>query len=131
MRMGSLIVAEHKRFIFLTNNCLLPALTIAQLYRSRWTIEVFFKWIKQHLRITRFLGNSFNAIKTQIWTAVCVYVLLAVAKKKLGVNTTLYTFHQVLGLTLFEKTPILQVFEESNAQIACDADANQLSLFNF
>jgi hypothetical protein len=120
-----------KRFVFLTDNCLLPALTIAQLYQSRWTIEVFFKWIKQHLRITRFLGNSSNAIKTQIWIAVCVYVLMAIAKKKLGVNTTLYTFHQVLGLTLFEKTPILQVFEQCNATMALDADANQLSLFDF
>lgn len=123
--------ATGKRFIFLTNNFLLPALTIAQLYQSRWTIEVFFKWIKQHLRIKSFFGNSPNAIKTQIWSAVSVYVLMAIAKKKLGVKATLYTFLQVVGLTLFEKMPILQVFEQHNSQLEETPDANQLSLFHF
>jgi IS4 transposase len=120
-----------KRFVFLTNNFLLPALTIAQLYKDRWTIEVFFKWIKQHLRIKRFLGNSSNAIKTQIWIAVSTYVLVAIAKKMLGVNATLYTFLQVLGLTAFEKMPILQVFQHSDLQSETDLAANQLNLFNF
>ena len=120
-----------KRFVFLTNNFLLPALTIAQLYQSRWSIEVFFKWIKQHLRITSFLGNSANAIKTQIWIAVSVYVLMAIAKKKLAVKATLYTFHQVVGLTIFERMPILQVFEQHISQVDQTTDVNQLSLFQF
>ena len=119
-----------KRFIFLTNNFLLPALTIAQLYKSRWTIEVFFKWIKQHLRIKSFLGNSQNAIKTQIWIAISAYVLVAIAKKTLGVKATLYTFLQVVGFTVFEKTPILQVFEQHNLQEELQGDSNQLNLFN-
>jgi hypothetical protein len=120
-----------KRFVFLTNNFLLPALTIAQLYQNRWNIEVFFKWIKQHLRIKTFLGNSSNAVKTQIWIAVSVYVLVAVAKKILGVNATLYTFLQILGLTAFEKMPILQVFERPNVQMEAGLDPNQLNLFDF
>lgn len=123
--------ATGKRFVFLTNNFLLPALTIAQLYQSRWNIEVFFKWIKQHLRIKSFLGHSPNAVKTQIWVAVSVYVLMAIAKKTLDVKVPLYTFLQVLGLTLFEKTPILQVFEQHRSQIEQTTDANQLSLFHF
>jgi hypothetical protein len=120
-----------KRFIFLTNNFLLPALTIALLYKSRWNIEVFFKWIKQHLRIKSFLGNSQNAIKTQIWIAVSVYVLVAIAKKTLGVKASLYTFLQVVGFTIFEKTPILQVFEEADLQAEQLSDSNQLNLFHF
>ena len=124
-------LTSGKRFVFLTNNFLLAALTIAQLYQNRWSIEVFFKWIKQHLRIKRFLGNSANAIKTQIWIAVCVYVLVAVAKKTLGVKASLYTFLQVVGLTVFEKTPILQVLEQHHEQFEDTAAANQLELFNF
>lgn len=123
--------ATGQRFVFLTNNFLLPALTIAQLYQSRWSIEVFFKWIKQHLRIKSFLGNSPNAVKTQIWVAVSVYVLMAIAKKTLDVKATLYTFLQVVGLTLFEKTPILQVFERDASPLDSAPDANQLSLFHF
>jgi len=109
-------VTTGKRFTFLTNNFLLPALTIAQLYQSRWNIEVFFKWIKQHLRIKSFLGNSENAIKTQLWIAVSVYVLVAIAKKTLSVDTSLYTFLQVVGFTLFEKSPILQVFDDASSR---------------
>jgi hypothetical protein len=120
-----------KRFVFLTNNFLLPALTIAQLYQSRWNIEVFFKWIKQHLRIKSFLGNSANAIKTQIWIAMSVYLLVAIAKKTLGVEASLYTFLQVVGLTAFEKMPILQVFERSNSLPEQVLDPNQLNLFDF
>ena len=122
---------SNKFFIFLTNNFRLPALTVAQLYQSRWTIEVFFKWIKQHLRIKSFLGNSENAIKTQIWTAVSVYLLVAIARKTLGVEASLYTFLQVVGLTAFERMPILQVFECSNSQINPAPDPNQLNLFHF
>jgi len=124
-------LATGKRFVFFTNNFLLPALTIAQLYQSRWSIEVFFKWIKQHLRITSFMGNSPNAIKTQIWIAVSVYVLIAIAKKQLGVKASLYTFLEVIGLTLFEKMPILQVFEEYDVQADDILSRNQLSLFDF
>ena len=120
-----------KRFVFLTNNFLLPALTIAQLYQDRWNIEVFFKWIKQHLRIKSFLGNSLNAIKTQIWSAVSVYLLVAIARKALGVEASLYTFLQVIGLTAFEKMPILQVFEPPNSHAELVSDANQLNLFHF
>ncbi|MCU1258819.1 MAG: family transposase [Bryobacterales bacterium] len=119
-----------KRFVFLTNNFLLPALTIAQLYQSRWNIEVFFKWIKQHLRIKSFLGNSPNAIKTQIWVALSVYLLVAIAKKTLGVEASLYTFLQVVGLTAFEKMPILQVFETPNSRTEPTPNPNQLNLFN-
>lgn len=90
-----------------------------------------FKWIKQHLRIKSFLGNSENAIKTQIWTAVSVYLLVAIARKMLGVEASLYTFLQVVGLTAFEKMPILQVFERSNSQIEPASDSKQLNLFHF
>ena len=124
-------LTSNKRFVFLTNNFLLPALTIAQLYQNRWSIEVFFKWIKQHLRIKSFLGNSSNAIKTQLWIAVSVYVLVAIAQKTLGVNASLYTFLQVLGLTAFEKMPILQVFEHSSIEMEVDPDPNQMNLFDF
>lgn len=122
-------VTTDKRFTFLTNNFLLPALTIAQLYQSRWNIEVFFKWIKQHLRIKSFFGNSENAIKTQLWIAVSVYVLVAIAKKMLRVETSLYTFLQVVGFTLFEKSPILQVFDDASSRYPFTRSTNQLNLF--
>jgi hypothetical protein len=122
---------NDKFFIFLTNNFPLPALTIAQLYQGRWNIEVFFKWIKQHLRIKSFLGNSENAVKTQIRTAVSVYLLVAIAKKRLGVDVSLYTFMQVVGLTAFEKMPILQVFDRGSLQNDPLLDPNQLNLFHF
>ena len=125
---------SSKRFVFLSNHFRLPALTIAQLYQNRWSIEVFFKWIKQHLRIKSFLGNSPNAVKTQIWIAVSVYVLVAIAQKTLGVDASLYTFLQVVGLTAFEKVPILQVFERSNpsnSRMEADLGSNQLNLFEF
>jgi hypothetical protein len=118
-----------KRFTFLTNNFLLPALTIAQLYQSRWNIEVFFKWIKQHLRIKSFFGNSENAIKTQLWIAVSVYVLVAIAKKTLRVETSLYTFLQVVGFIIFEKVPILQVFDDATSRYPIAHPTNQLILF--
>jgi IS4 transposase len=120
----------EKRFNFLTNNFRLSALTVAQLYQSRWTIEVFFKWIKQHLRIQSFYGYSENAIKTQISAAICVYVLVALAKKRLGIETSLYTFLQVIGLTLFEKTPILTGLEQARSRVPLPPAANQLNLFD-
>ena len=120
-----------KNLSFLTNNFALPPLTIANIYRCRWQIELFFKWIKQHLRIKAFYGTSENAVKTQIWIAIAVYVLVAVVRKRLGVQATLYTFLQVLSLTSFEKMPILQAFEDTIDESALDAPANQLILFDF
>src|SRR6516164_1010860 len=99
-----------KRFVFLTNNFQLPALTIAQIYRSRWKIELFFRWIKQHLRIKSFYGTSENAVKTQAWVALSVYVLVAIVKKQLGLDLSLYKILQILSVTVFEKTPILEGF---------------------
>ncbi len=101
---------RDKRFVFLTNNFALPALTIAQLYKARWQVELFFKWIKQHLRIKAFYGTSENAVKTQIWIAVCVYVLVAIVKKRLALDDSLYTILQILSVGLFEKTPILILY---------------------
>jgi hypothetical protein len=118
-----------KRFTFLTNNFLLPALTIAQLYKSRWNIEIFFKWIKQHLRIKTFYGNSENAVKTHIWIAIGVYVLVAIAKKALNVDASLYSFLQVVGMTVFEKSPIIQVFENVSSRNLPPDPPNQLNLF--
>ena len=97
-----------KTLVFLTNNFTVPALTIAQLYRGRWQIELFFKWIKQHLRIKAFYGTSPNAVRTQIWTAIAVYLLVAILKKRLHLEASLYTILQILSLTLFEKIPISQ-----------------------
>lgn len=118
-----------RRFTFLTNNFLLPALMIAQLYQCRWSIEVFFKWIKQHLRIKSFYGTSPNAVKTQIWIAVSVYLLIAIAKKKLGVKASLYTFLQVAGMTIFEKRPIFEVFQNVQEIDPGDFAGKQLNLF--
>jgi len=120
----------HKRFRFLTNNFVLPALTIAKIYKSRWQVELFFKWIKQHLRIKAFYGTSENAVKTQIWIAVSVYVLVAIIRKRLELDASLYQILQILSVTLFEKTPILQVFQEDISQTDLSADSNQLILFD-
>jgi hypothetical protein len=119
-----------KRLVFLTNNFVLPAKTIADLYRSRWHVELFFKWIKQHLRIKAFVGTSRNALKTQVWTAVCAYVLVAIVKKRLNLDMSLYTILQILSVSLFEKTPILQAFSSPTQQIVEEATHNQLNLFN-
>jgi hypothetical protein len=119
-----------KRFRFLTNNFALPALTIAHIYKSRWQVELFFKWIKQHLRIKSFYGTNENAVKTQIWIAVSVYVLVAIVRKRLGLDKSLYQILQILSLTLFEKEPILQVLEASDSESELLGDANQLVLFN-
>ncbi len=108
--------SRSKKLVFLTNNFTLPAQTIADLYRSRWQVELFFKWIKQHLRIKAFYGTSPNAVKTQVWIAVCAYVLVAIVKKRLNLELNLYTILQILSVTLFEKTPILQAFSEAIVQ---------------
>jgi transposase len=118
-----------KRLVFLTNHFDLPALTVAQLYKARWRIELFFKWIKQHLRIKAFYGTSANAVKTQIWIAITTYLLVAILKKELGIEHNLYTILQVLSVTLFEKTPILQVFADPRYTTENSASRNQLSLF--
>ena len=123
--------AETKNtLVFLTNNLTLPALTIARLYKSRWQVELFFKWIKQHLRIKRFFGNSENAVKTQVWIAVSVYVLIAIIKKRLGIDASLYTILQVLSVTVFEKTPLLHVLSEAEHTEESHTSYNQLNLFD-
>jgi hypothetical protein len=124
-------VETRKRFKFLTNNFTLPALTIAQIYRSRWQVKLFFKWIKQHLRIKTFYGTSENAVKTQIWIAVSVYVLVAIVRKRLGLEASLYQILQILSVTLFEKTPILQTLQASDSQGELLDPGNQLILFDF
>jgi len=121
---------KAKRLKFLTNNFVLPALTIAQIYKCRWQVELFFKWIKQHLRIKAFYGTSENAVKTQIWIAVSVYVLVAILRKRLGLEMSLYQILQILSLTLFEKVPILQALETLDSRENLVADPNQLILFN-
>ena len=111
-----------------TNQFALPPATICALYKSRWQVELFFKWIKQHLRIKKFYGTSENAVKTQIWIAVSVYVLVAIVKKRLGLDASLYTLLQILSLTLFEKMPILQALSQAEPQIEQDPMDNQLKL---
>ena len=129
-RVSYLDVEKQKRFKFLTNNFTLPALTIAQVYQCRWQVELFFKWIKQHLRIKAFFGTSQNAVKTQIWIAVSVYVLVAIVRKRLGLEVTLYQILQILSVTLFEKTPILQALQPPDSQENLPDSANQLNLFH-
>jgi len=121
---------RDKTLIFITNNTTLPALTIAALYKSRWQIELFFKWIKQHLRIKRFYGTSENAVKTQIWIAVSMYVLIAIIKKKLNLNASLYTLLQIPSITLFEKMPLQQAFQTIGERSVMLEKQNQLNLFN-
>ena len=120
-----------KRFVFLTNNFTLPALTIAQLYKCRWQVELFFKWIKQNLRIKAFYGTSANAVKTQVWIAVCVYVLVAIAKKELRIDRSMGEMLQILSISLFEKTPLFQAFSHDITPMEEGLDRNQLSLFDF
>jgi len=120
-----------KRLKFLSNNFTLPALTIARIYKQRWQVELFFKWIKQHLRIKAFYGTSENAVKTQIWIAVSVYVLVAIVRKRLGLEASLYQLLQILSLTLFEKTPISCALQVSDEGPNFTDNVNQLILFEF
>ena len=120
-----------KTLIFLTNNTALPALTIAALYKSRWQVELFFKWIKQHLRIKHFLGNSENAVKTQVWCAVATYVLIAIVRKELQLDASLYTCLQILSVSVFEKTQISCALQLDASQTELLDAANQLNLFDF
>ena len=120
----------ERRFVFLTNNFTLPALQIAHLYQCRWQVELFFQWLKQHLRIKAFYGTSLNAVKTQVWIAISVYVLVAILKKRLGLPQSLYTILQVLSVTLFEKMPIYQALAQLGDPSAEGETCNQLSLFD-
>jgi len=129
-RIGYFDAETQKRFVFLTNNFTLAALTVAQLYKARWRVELFFKWIKQHLRIKAFYGTSPNAVKTQVWIAVAVYVLVAILKKQFDLEQSLYTILQILSVTLFEKTPILQALSCSDYTNETPGCCNQLLLFN-
>jgi len=130
-RVSYLDVETRKRFKFLTNNFALPALTIAQIYKCRWQVEWFFQWIQQHLRIKAFYGTSENAVKTQIWIAVSVYVLVAILRKRLGLEASLYQILQILSVTLFEKTPILLALQPSDSQEHLLDPSNQLILSDF
>lgn len=120
---------KGRAFIFLTNQFTLPALTIAELYRCRWRVEIFFKWIKQHLRIKKFFGTSENAVKTQIWIAISTYVLVAIMKKRMKIDLSLYTILQILSISLFEKKPIYQVLTESSYKNKMTSSPIQLKLF--
>ena len=120
-----------KTLVFLTNNFALPAATICALYKARWQVELFFKWIKQHLRIKKFYGTSENAVKSQIWIAVSVYVLVAIVKKRLNLDASLYTLLQILSLTPFEKMPIQQAFANNDGLSNQRGNDNHLNLFAF
>jgi hypothetical protein len=131
LRRISFYDAENdRRFVFLTNNFTLPALTIAKLYKCRWQVELFFKWIKQNLHIKSFYGTSDNAVKTQVWIAISVYVLVAIVKKELGLERSLSEILQILSLSLFEKTPIFQALSEQKPQDPEPPFSNQLNLFD-
>ena len=120
-----------KTLVFLTNNTTLPASTIAALYKSRWQVELFFKWTKPHLRIKRFLGTSENAVKTQIWCAVATYVLIAIVKQELRLEASLYTLRQILSVSVFEKTPILCALQTDATRTIAPSHDNQMMLFDF
>ena len=115
--------------MFLTNHFGLPALTVAQLYQQRWQVELFFRWLKQHLRIKAFYGTSANAVRAQLWIAVCVYALVAILKKRLGSDATLYEILQVLSVSVFEKTPLAELFQAIRSQNETSHFSNQLLLF--
>ena len=121
----------QKRFVFLTNNFALPALTIAQLYKCRWQVELFFKWIKHYLRIKAFYGTSVNAVKTQVWIGLCVYVLAAIARKELRLERSLSEILQILSVRLFDNSPLLQAFSQVQENVDMSGDPNQLRLSNF
>lgn len=123
-------VETQKSLVFITNNFILPALTIAQIYKCRWQVELFFKWIKQHLRIKAFYGTSENAVKTQIWIAISTYVLIAIVKKQLKIKLNLYTILQIFSVTIFEKVPIFQLLTEYEYKTKSNAYCNQLELFD-
>lgn len=129
-RVGYIDPETGKRYDYLSNHFSVPALGIAELYRCRWQVELFFKWIKQHLHIKSFYGTSENAVKTQIWIAVSVYVLVAIVKKQLGLEQSLYTLLQILSMTLFEKRPLEQIIRESESLQRIEVETGQMSLFD-
>jgi hypothetical protein len=122
---------RNKRLVFLTNHFEIAAETVADIYKQRWQVELFFKWIKQHLRIKAFYGTSINAVKSQIWVALCIYLLVAIGKRQLGIQCTLYTFLQILEVNLFEKKPISSLVAEALKQISDTEESNQLNLFSY
>ena len=122
---------RDKTLVFLTNNFALPAMTVADIYRSRWQVELFFKWIKQHLRIKSFFGTSENAVKSQIWIAVSVYVIVAIIRKRLRIEESLHTILQILSLTIFEKTPLNQLLDTTVRHSQPDGPSKQLNLFDY
>ena len=122
-------IDNNLNLTFLTNNFSLPALTIAQLYKCRWKIELFFKWIKQHLRIKSFYGTTINAVKTKIWIAISVYVLVTIIKKRLNLEHSLYTILQIFSVTVFEKTPVIQILTNFGITNQSVDSPNQLLLF--
>jgi len=130
-RIGFYDPEQHRKIIFITNNFTLPARTIADLYRLRWQIELFFKWIKQHLRIKTFYGTSDNAVKTQIWIAVCVYLMTIIAHKRLKLEIDLHTMMQILSVSIFEKTPAKSLFSTNRSELMNTENHKQLELFNF
>jgi len=130
-RVGYIDRLTGKKFVFLTNNFTKSATTVALLYKSRWRIELFFKWIKQHLHIKAFYGTSENAVKTQIWIAISVYVLVAIIKKRLHLSHSLYTILQILSVTIFEKMPILQALSQNNVTQIIPDDEKQLYFQGF
>lgn len=130
-RIGYFDAEQNRRFVFLTNNFKLPALTIAELYHSRWRIELFFKWIKQHLRIKSFYGTDENAVKTQIWIAVATYLLVAIMKKELKLEQSMYEILQILSITILHRMPVLQAFSDYNYMKIDNRQPNQLTLFDF
>lgn len=121
---------QNKRFVFLTNHFGIPAKTVADVYKQRWQVELFFKWIKQHLRIKAFYGTSPNAVKSQLWVGLCIYLLVAITKKRLNLSVSLYTFLQIIEVNLFEKKPILQLVADALKQKSEPPNCNQLSLFS-
>jgi transposase len=129
-RIKYLDMESGKVFIFLSNNFQLAATDIAKMYKHRWLIELFFKWIKQHLKVKSFWGQSENAVKTQIWVAICVYTLVAIAKKKFLLNQSLYEILQVLSISIFEKVPINQLFQKTQLQYFKEQNHNQLKMFD-
>jgi hypothetical protein len=129
-RVSYLDTEQNKRFVFLTNHFGIPAHTVADVYKQRWHVELFFKWIKQHLRIQAFYGTSPNAVKTQVWAGLCIYLLVAITKKQLNVPVSLYTFLQIIEVNLFEKKPILQLLADALKQDPEPPNCNQLRLFD-
>ena len=122
--------AEHRNLVFLTNNFFLPALTVTELYRARWQVELFFRWIKQHLHIKAFYGTSANAVRIQVWVALSVYLLVAIAKKQLVPQASLYKILQILSVTIFEKVPILEAFSQIETEPISADPATQLEMFD-